>query len=219
MDKKETFHSNNIWSSISNNRTVFDLLENNLVSSWNIIVLWKWFEDVIYEYKDHLELDIRIYLTLNSGWRWDNPWWIPILTNLQEKTLVNSNWKFDQSLDEIFENISYEYIKSKLSNIFEGILRIWLKFSYLDTHMWVLLHKKLFWVYKELVELFLIEFFIYHSKEWGILWNRFYGCEGCINNLVQKWYKYFDNFDVNAPNKWQKADSDCIINRNDNRKD
>ena len=219
MVKKVAFHVDDIWSSISSNRAAFDLLKNNIASSWSIIVPWKWFEDAINKYKANPRSDLWIHLTLNSERRWDNPQWGPTLPISQVKTLVDSNWKFYQSLDEVFENASYEDIKRELSNQIEIALRTWLNFSHLDVHMWVLLHKKLFWVYKELVELFSIPPFMCYPKKWDTLWNWFYGCEDHINNLVQKWYKCFDNFDANSPNEWQKTDSSHMMSRIDNIKD
>ena len=219
MDKKVAFHVDDIWSSVSSNRAAFDLLKNNVACSWSIIVPWKWFEDAVSRYKAYPELDLWIHLTLNSERRWDNPQWGPTLPTLQAGTLVGPDWKFYQSLDEVFENVSYEDIKRELSNQIDMALRTWLTFSHLDAHMWVLLHKKLFWVYKELAELFSIPPFMCYPKEWDTLWNWFYWCEDHINDLVQKWYKCFDNFDVASPNEWQELDRDHIINRIDNIKD
>lgn len=219
MNKKVAFHIDDIWSSISSNRAAFDLLNNNFACSWSVMVPWKWFSDAMNTYKKNPELDLWIHLTLNSEWRWDSPQRGPTLPTSQTKSLIDSNWKFYQTLDEVFEKASYEEIKKELVNQIEIALKTWLNFSHLDAHMWIILHKKLFWVYKELVELFWIPPFICYPKEGDSLWNWFYWCEKQIKDLEQKWYKCFNNFDANSPNEWEKSDAMHIKNRIENIRD
>jgi len=200
--KNVIFHIDDIWSSKCSNDAAFDLFDSGIATSGSIMVPCKWFEDVVKRYKPIKEIDLWVHLTLTSEWKdWHLKWW-PVTPQNEVPSLVDDSWYFYSSLDEVFEKASQDDIKKELSNQIIKTIDSGIPVSHIDSHMGVLLHRKLFHIYKELAELFNIQPFIAKPKKWDSLGNRFYWCDKYIYDLENKWFKCVDHYDADSLYNW-----------------
>ncbi len=200
--KKIIIHIDDIGVSKSANKASFDLLNSWFATSGSIMIPCKWFEDAIENYKKNIALDLWVHLTLTSERDNESMKWRPTLPISEVPSLVDKNGYFHSTLDEVFENANYEDIKKELCSQLEISLKAWLKPSHYDSHMGVLLHKKLFNIYLEIATLFKIQPFISQPKEWDSLGNRFYDCDIYIDKLKQIGFSVLDHYDANSLYNW-----------------
>lgn len=211
MEKKVVVHIDDIGSSISANRAAFSLLDRWCASSWSIIVPAHWFLDAVNE-QNHIDAyDIWVHLTLTSEWLTNVLKWKPTLPLHEVPSLVDPDWCFRPTIDDVLYKANPEEIRNELIHQIVIAQRAWINVSHIDSHMWVLLHENMFPLYKELADIFKIQPFITKSKPWDGKWNRFYGCDSYIDDLIDSWFKSFDHFEANSLYHWEKDyNAHCI---------
>ena len=204
LEKKAVVHIDDIWSSLNANRAAFSLLDTWRANSWSIMVPGHWFSDAV-DRKNHItKYDIWVHLTLTSEWLTGALRWKPTLPLHEVPSLVDSDWYFRSAIDDVLYKAHPEEIRNELMHQIIIAQKSWIAVSHIDSHMWVLLHEKMFPLYKELADVFRIQPFLAKSKPWDRRWNRFYGCDKYIDNLVDNWFKVFDDFDANSLYQWEK---------------
>jgi predicted glycoside hydrolase/deacetylase ChbG (UPF0249 family) len=158
-----------------------------------------WFEDAAKILKAQKDVDMWVHLTLTS--EWDSPYqqWGPTLHAEDVPSLVDKNWLFYKTVNEVLSNASYEDIKKEICNQIRIALLSWIDVSHIDSHMWVLLHEETFDAYKEAAELFKIQPFISTPHETYVKWNRFFNCDKKIDKLRGEWFHVFDDCNCNSP--------------------
>ena len=204
MDKRVVFHIDDIWSSLSANRAALDLLKNGRATSWSIMVPCSGFSDAISKTKKIKNIDLWVHLTLTSEWLSDNLKWRPTLPSQEVPSLIDDRWYFLSSVDDILHKANPEEIKKELINQVEIAENSGIDISHLDSHMWVLFHKKLFPLYKDLANIFKIQPFLTRPKPLDTLWHWFYECDQYIDDLVSEWFNVFDGFDADSLYQWKK---------------
>lgn len=198
--KQVIFHIDDLWSSIGANRAAFALFWQWEATSGSIIVPGKAFNDIL---KYNLDgIDLWVHLTLTS--EWDDPsqkrW--PTLPISQVPTLVDKDWFFWKTLDEVFEHADPEQIYHELNNQIKIAREAWIKVSHIDSHMGVLLHKKLFHIYAQLAIDNKVQPFICYPRKTDWLWHRFFHCEEEIKLLICTWFKVLDAYEPNSLYQW-----------------
>lgn len=204
MSKRVVVHIDDIWSSVSANKAAFDLFDNWGASSWSIIVPGHWFSDLVARKHDIATYDLWVHLTLTSEWLNEALKWKPTLPVHEVSSLVDSNWYFWPEVDDVLYKAHPEEIRKELINQVIIAQKSWIDVSHIDSHMWVLLHEKLFFIYKELADIFKTQPFLVKSKPWEGLWNWFYRCDKHIDGLINTWFNVLDNFDANSLYQWEK---------------
>lgn len=198
--KKVIFHIDDIWCSESANRAAFVLFLQWEATSGSIMVPCKAFENVL-EY-DLNGIDLWVHLTLTS--EWDDPlqkrW--PTLPVSEVPTLVDKDWFFWKTLDEVYEHADPEQIYDELDNQIRIAREAGIQVSHIDSHMGVLLHKKLFPLYAQLAIDNEVQPFICYPKQADTLWHRFYRCTEEIQRLVAEWFKVLDTYEPNWLYPW-----------------
>lgn len=203
MNKKVVFHIDDIWLSQSTNRAAFDLLNNNLATSWSIMIPCSWVEDIISNYKKELlMLDLWIHLTLTSEWPHSHQKRKPTLPINDVKSLVDSEWYFYSNIDNVFENANHEEIKKELWNQIELAKKMGIRVSHIDSHMWVLLHKRFFHIYKEVALISKIQPFLCYPLLDHSLGNWFFDCNYHIDELRSRWFNIYDHYDYDSLYWW-----------------
>lgn len=213
MSKRVVVHIDDICSSMSANKAAFYLLDNWRASSWSIIVPGHWFSGLVDRKHDINKYDLWVHLTLTSERLTETLKYKPTLPLNEVSSLVDSNWYFWPEIDDVLYKARPEEIRKELINQVIIAQKYWIDVSHIDSHMWVLLHEKLFFIYKELANIFKIQPFLVKSKPWEGLWNRFYRCDKHIDDLVNKWFNVFDNFDANSLYQWEKKYNPHSIDR------
>lgn len=198
MNKKVIFHIDDIWSSIKANDATKVLFDKWITKSWSIMIPCNAFDDAVKKFRNDLTLDLWVHLTLTS----ERDEWFekrkPTLPQNKVKSLVWKDWYFYKTIDEVFLYAKENEIKEELINQINIAKESWISVSHIDSHMWVLLHKRLFPIYKEIAEVFKMQPFMIYPKKYYKDWYRFYNCEESIKNLSDNWFNVFDNIDPNS---------------------
>lgn len=204
MERKAVVHVDDIGSSISANRAAFSLFNRWCASSWSVMVPGHWFLDAV-DRKNHIDAyDLWVHLTLTSEWLNDTLKWKPTLPLDEVPSLVDPDWYLWPTIDDVLYKANPIEIKNELLHQIMIAQRAWIVVSHIDSHMWVLLHEKLFPLYKELADICKIQPFIAKSKPGDGKGNRFYGCDNHINDLIESWFKVFDDCNADSLYQWEK---------------
>jgi len=198
--RKVIFHIDDIWCSESTNRAAFALFWQWKATSGSIMVPCKSFNQIS-EY-DLTDLDLWVHLTLTS--ERDNPWqkrW-PTLPISEVPSLVDKDWFFWRTLDEVYAFSDIDQIYHELNNQILIAKQAWINISHIDSHMGVLLHRKLFPLYAQLAIDNNIQPFICYPKQTDTAWNRFYHCQDMIQLLRDKGFHVLTAYEPNSLYSW-----------------
>lgn len=213
MSKEVIFHIDDIWSSVKANDASKVLFDKWITKSGSIMVPCSAFEDAVKKFKNDLTLDLWIHLTITSEW----DFWFekrkPTLPVNKVKSLVWKDWFFHKTINDVFLYAKEDEIKKELINQINIAKESWITLSHIDSHMWVLLHKKLFHIYKEISKELKIQPFIIHPKEYYKEWHWFFKCEKDIKQLSESWFKVFDHIESNSINKSSLYSQRCFEER------
>jgi len=198
MNKRVVIHIDDIGSSTATNRAAFDLIQNKYASSWSVMVPCNWFTEIVKNIKEINNIDLGIHLTLTSEWENENLKRKPTLPAQEVSSLIDNRWYFLPTVEYVLYKAELGEVRKELINQIEIAQKSWLSISHMDSHMWVLLHSRLFPIYKELVEIFKIQPFIANPGKWDVIGTWFYWCEDHIDKLTKLWFKVFDHFDPNS---------------------
>lgn len=196
IQKQVILHVDDIWSTLSANRAAFAFLSQGLATSWSVMIPSKTFSNFM-QY-DTSGFDMWVHLTLTSEWENTRNKRSPTLPISEVPSLVDPDWFFRRTIEELYRHCSLKEVYLELSNQIRIAQKVWLQVSHIDSHMGSLLHKKLFPIYSKLAIDFNIQPFICLPRATDTLWNWFYDCDYEINALVQKGFKVLDHFDSNS---------------------
>jgi chitin disaccharide deacetylase len=213
LRKEVILHIDDIGISKSANRSALNLFQKWRATSGSIIVPWQWFEDIRMKKDAFNKYDIWVHLTLTSERLLETLKRKPTLPKEEVSSLINKDWYFLSNIDDILYKSKHEEIKKELINQILIAKNAWIEVSHIDSHMGVLLHKKLFHIYIDIANIFWLQPFIVKPKITDTLWNWFYDCDRFIDDALNSWFKIIDNFDSDSLYKWDKSYSNHCIER------
>ncbi len=197
--KEIIIHIDDVWLSKKTNDAIFSLYEKGLKFSTSLMSVTEWFQDYVKRYKNTYskKIDTWLHLTLTSEWETKKT--KPVTEIKKVETLVNEDWKFYSNIYELFNNANIEHIIKEIENQVIYTLDHWVELTHIDSHMWVLLHKKIIKYYIELAKKYNLKPFLKYPsnpyEENPSIGDWFWGCGKEINEYIKKWFKVFDWMD------------------------
>ena len=180
-------HADDAGLSHSENLATIQALQEGHVNSYSIMTCCPGFEEIAEFAISHPQFDYGIHLTITC--EWENYKWGPTLSTDEVPSLVDSNGHFHKSKDDFIKsNASLIEIKDELCSQIDKALKLGLKPTHLDCHMYTLgLSLELLEIYKELgteynLPVFLSKQFL---KSFGIAKDKVVSKDDfCIDNDV-----------------------------------
>lgn len=202
---KLILHIDDLWLSKSTNSAIFKLNDKWLIFSWSLMANTQWFQDFVEWYKStDKKMDIWAHINLTS--EWDNSKTRPISDLSIVESLVDENWLFFSRLEDT-NTFDRQHVEVEIRAQIEFILDHWVHLSHIDSHMWVLLHKKYIDIYLRIARQYWLNAFCSYPKDYFKEWFWFYGAEDYIKQYEWNWWTVLWDFD---------SDSLCNINNYEN---
>ncbi|RIV42133.1 polysaccharide deacetylase family protein [Flagellimonas pelagia] len=133
------------------NRATIHALEKGMVNSYSIMVPCPWFHEMALFAKDHSQYDMGLHLTLTC--EWETYRFGPVLPVSEVPGLVDEHGHFFRKREQLREKATAEEVEKELVAQIEKALRMGLRPTHLDSHMYsVGSHPDFFTVYKKLGE-------------------------------------------------------------------
>jgi hypothetical protein len=142
-------HADDAGLSHSENRATIQSLESGFVNSYSIMVPCPWFYEMAVFAQANPRFDYGIHLTLTC--EWENYRFGPVLPISEVTSLVDKNGYFYKTRNQLRENASPKDVEKELKAQIEKALKLGLKPSHIDSHMYsVGSHPTFFKIYKDL---------------------------------------------------------------------
>jgi len=144
-------HADDAGLSHAENRATIQALEKGMVNSYSIMVPCPWFHEMALYAKDHPQYDMGLHLTLTC--QWETYRFGPVLPVSEVPGLVDGHGHFFRKREQLREKATAEEVEKELRAQIEKALRMGLRPTHLDSHMYsVGSHPDFFTVYKKLGE-------------------------------------------------------------------
>lgn len=142
-------HADDAGLSHSENRATMQALEKGIVNSYSIMVPCPWFYEMALFAANNPQIDNGIHLTLTCEWQ--NYKFGPVLPVAEVPSLVDKHGHFFKKREDLRKNASAVDVAKELDAQIEKALRLGVKPTHLDSHMYsVGAHPDFFKVYRSL---------------------------------------------------------------------
>jgi len=144
-------HADDAGLSHAENRATIQALEKGMVNSYSIMVPCPWFHEMALFAKSHPQYDMGLHLTLTC--EWETYRFGPVLPVSEVPGLVDEHGHFFRKREQLRQKATAEEVEKELRAQIEKALRMGLRPTHLDSHMYsVGSHPDFFKVYKRLGE-------------------------------------------------------------------
>jgi len=127
-------HADDAGLSHSENMATIQALQKGIVNSYSIMVPCPWFYEMAMFAKSNPQFDNGIHLTLTC--EWENYKFGPVLPASEVPGLVDGNGYFHKNREELRKNASAEEVARELQAQIEKALKLGLKPTHIDSHMY-----------------------------------------------------------------------------------
>lgn len=124
------------------NEAAFEAWERGCLTSASVMAVGPRFDEVVRFGKIHRDLDLGVHLTLTS--EWSRYQWGPLAGPGRVPSLVDADGFMWPDARAVLKHATLEDVELELTLQIQAVLSAGLTPTHLDSHMFVLLHRRLF---------------------------------------------------------------------------